>query len=260
MSYGLVAGGSRGIGFAIACALARRKYNLVLVGRNQHDLEVAKEELETTYGITVELFQQDLSQPEASEKVAEFCRQKKLPLTMLCNVAGLGGGKDFLTLSLEELQYMISLNLTAHVSLCANLIPLLEKNAPAHILNVASMAGFAPIPKKNVYASTKSALLFFSYSLHHQLKNKNISVSCLCPGPVFTKEEVIKETEKNLGWFGKVIAVNPLKVGEIAVKATLKGKLIIVPGAIAYTMAMVLRMLPRNIISAIYFKLGEKKS
>lgn len=49
-----------------------------------------------------------------------------------------------------------------------------------------SLAGFAPFPVKNIYSATKCALIFFSYSPRYQLKEKNISVSCLCPGPVLT--------------------------------------------------------------------------
>jgi len=103
---------------------------------------------------------------------------------------------------------MISINASAQMALCYGLLDLLEKNAPSHILNVASMAGFAPIPEKNIYSATKAAVIFFSYSLRYQLKKKNINVSCLCPGPVFTKPEIIEDTIEKLGWFGKLMAVN----------------------------------------------------
>ncbi len=148
MLYALIAGGSKGIGYAIATALAKRKYNLVLVARTLDDLEKAKNILETTYGVHVELIQQDLSVAGAAEKVSSIVIQKKLPVSMLCNVAGLGGIRDFLSMPLDELRYMMSLNFSFPVALCHCLIPLLEKNTPGYILNVASMAGLSPIPKK----------------------------------------------------------------------------------------------------------------
>ena len=118
------------------------------------------------------------------------------------------------------------------------------------------MAAFAPIPAKNMYSATKSSVLFFSYSLRYQLKDKNISVSVLCPGPVFTKPEIIEDTKKKLGWLGKQMAVSPKRVGEIAVGKTFKGKLVIVPGTVSKIVSMVIRFLPRRWIVAIYDKLG----
>ena len=117
---------------------------------------------------------------------------------------------------------MLRLNTEPAISLIYYLLPLLKKNQPSFILNVSSMAGFAPISVKNIYSATKSAMIFFSYSLRHQLEKENISVSCLCPGPVFTKPSIEKETINKLGWFGKYMAVAPEKIGEIAIDRTLK--------------------------------------
>lgn len=119
------------------------------------------------------------------------------------------------------------------------------------------MAGFAPIPAKNMYSATKSAVIFFSYSLRYQLQQKNISVSCLTPGPVFTKPGIVKETKDKLGWLGMRMAVRPAKVGEIAVQQTLNGKLIIVPGTAAKLMSIVLRALPRRLVVRIYNNVGK---
>ncbi|HMJ47988.1 MAG TPA: SDR family NAD(P)-dependent oxidoreductase, partial [Ferruginibacter sp.] len=151
------------------------------------------------------------------------------------------------------------LNIGSAMSLSMKLLPLLEKNAPSYILNVASMAGFAPIPTKNVYSATKSAVVFFSYSLRAQLKNKNISVSCLSPGPVFTKPSVIKDTKENLGWFGMKMEVGPKRVGEIAIRKTLNGKMMIVPGFLASVSSTVIRLLPKKWIVALYGMAGKKK-
>jgi short-subunit dehydrogenase len=118
------------------------------------------------------------------------------------------------------------------------------------------MAAFAPIPAKNMYSATKSAVLYFSYSLRYQLKEKNISVSVLCPGPVYTKPEIKAETKKQLGWFGDQMAVSPEKVGEIAVRKTLNKKLVIIPGGLNKIVAFVIRVLPRRWITGLYYKLG----
>ncbi|MGZ5135118.1 MAG: SDR family NAD(P)-dependent oxidoreductase [Flavitalea sp.] len=254
--YALVAGGSKGIGYAIAEALARRDYNLVLIARNLDTLVAAKTKLESIYPIQVHVLSFDLSREESATQIAQWCKDRNLRLKMLCNVAGLGGAEDYLSLSLDSLRYMVRLNVESCMALSLTLLPLLEKNAPSYILNVASMAGFAPIPAKNLYSATKSAVIFFSYSLRYQLKRKNISVSCLNPGPVFTKPGIVKETREKLGWIGMKMAVKPAKVGEIAVQETLNGKLIIVPGTGAKLMSIIIRALPRRFVVRIYDQVG----
>jgi uncharacterized protein len=250
--YALVAGGSKGIGYAIAEALAKRGYNLILIARHLDGLLAAKSKLESAYHIHVEILVNDLSREEAATEIAQWCTERDIRLKMLCNVAGYGGVNDYLSLPLDTLRYMVRLNVESCMALSLTLLPLLEKNAPSYILNVSSMAGLAPVPIKNMYSATKSAIVFFSYSLRYQLKKKKICVSCLCPGPVFTKPSIVQDTKNKLGFLGMKMAVAPRKVGEVAVRKTLKKKMIIVPGLSAKISARLLRILPNRLIVSIY--------
>lgn len=260
MQYALIAGGSKGIGLAIAHALAKRHYNLVLVARHRNKLEEAKQLLETKYRITVFIVQTDLSKAEAADEIAGFCTANNLPVNMLCNVAGMGGANDYLSIPLTDTRYMMHLNVESVAALTHQMLPVLKNNSPAYILNVASMAGFAPIPVKNIYSATKSAVIFFSRALRSQLKKTNISVSCLCPGPVFTKPEIKNDTMKKMGWFGKQMAVPPAKVGEIAVRYTVKKSFMIVPGLFPKIISFFVRALPSKLLVYIYERMIEKSS
>jgi short-subunit dehydrogenase len=257
--YALIAGGSKGIGYAIAEALARRNYNLVLVARHKEGLEIAKNKLETSYRIHVMILVFDVAEKESIDKIFEWCLEKDIQLKMLCNVAGPGGARDYLALPLDDLRYMIHGNIEWQMALCLKLLALLEKNRPSYIMNIGSSAGFAPIPIKNIYSAAKSAILFFSYSLRYQLKEKNISVSCVCPGPVFTKLEVMQQTIEKLGWFGKLMEVNPRRVGEIAVRRTLNKRMVIVPGTLAKIISVILRLLPKRLLVYLYYQLGKNR-
>ncbi|WP_276372100.1 SDR family NAD(P)-dependent oxidoreductase [Chryseolinea sp. H1M3-3] len=256
--FALVAGGSKGIGYAIAEALALRQYNLILVARHHTPLLEAKEKLENKYNIQVEIMSYDLSKRTSAAEISKWCIKNDIPLKMLCNVAGLGGTNDYLKVPLDTLYYMVNLNIESCMSLSLQLLPLLEKNAPSFILNVSSMAGFAPIPSKNMYSATKSAVTFFSYNLRHQLKKRNISVSCLHPGPVFTKPSIKADTKRRLGFIGMQMAVPPSRVGETAVRETLNGKMIIVPGTLAKITSGFTRIMPRGMLASIYGSLGEE--
>jgi short-subunit dehydrogenase len=258
-SWALVAGGSKGIGYGISEALAKRGYNLIIIARHADTLQVAKKKLEETFHVQVEILVFDLSFDNAATDIAKWCTDRNIRLKVLCNVAGLGGANDYLSFPLDSLRYMVRLNVESCMALSLTLMPLLEKNAPSYILNVASMAGFAPIPIKNMYSATKSAVVFFSYSLRYQLKDKHISVSCLCPGPVYTKPEIVQDTKAKLGWFGNKMALDPHTVGEVAIKKTLKGRLIIVPGTLAKISSSLIRFFPRRWVVSLYGGAGKKK-
>jgi short-subunit dehydrogenase len=258
--YALVAGGSKGIGYGIAEALARRHYNLILVARHWDSLQAAKTKLESMYGVHVDLLSYDLSREQSADEIAQWCLQRDIPLQVLCNVAGAGGARDYLSTSLDTLRYMVRLNIESAMALTMRLLPLLEKNGPSYVLNVASMAGLAPIPVKNLYSATKSAVIYFSYSLRYQLKDKNISVSCLAPGPVFTKPEIVEDTKQKLGWLGMKMEVPAHRVGEVAIRKMLKGKLLIVPGTLAKMSSWIVRAMPMRMAVDVYDRLERAKA
>ena len=258
MPYALITGGSKGIGYAVANALAKYQYNLVLVARDIDDLIIAKNKVESRYPIHVEILSYDLVNEKTADEIYKWCEEKNLKIQFLCNAAGIGGAQDYLSATLEKMRFMVQLNVESTMAITMQLLPLLKRNNPSYILNVSSMAGFAPIPFKNLYSATKSAIIFYSYSLRYQLLKEQISVSCLCPGPVFTKPEIMEDTKEKLGWFGSIMAVKPEKVGEIAVKKTLDRKMIIVPGLLASVMSFFLRVLPIRLLVYLYYKFGMK--
>jgi len=258
MSWALIAGGSKGIGLCIAEALAKRGYNLVLVARNQTELSLAKESLEKNFNTRVEVLSCDLASPESAGIIFDWCSARHLEINVLCNAAGMGGSKDFPDLPLNDLRAMVRVNFESTIALSFKFVPYLKINAPSYILNVGSLAGFAPIPIKNVYASTKSAVHFFSYSLRYMLKADGISVSCLCPGPVFTKPSIEKETISQLGWLGKRMSVKSSVVGELAVQGMLGHKMIIVPGKLASLISYLLRIFPRQFLAYIFYSFRKK--
>ena len=111
LPYALIAGGSKGIGYSIAEALAKRNYNLILIARNEDSLVAAKNKLEAAYGVHVEILVKDLAFENAATEIAAWCTERKINLKMLCNVAGLGGEHDYLSYPLDSHRYMIRLNL-----------------------------------------------------------------------------------------------------------------------------------------------------
>lgn len=254
MNCALVTGGSKGIGAAIAVSLAKRQIDLMMVARNEKDLHETKERLEQEYKICVLTLSCDLSQDGAGEKLSQWIAESNKDLNIFCHVAGMGGARDFKELSPEEMRTMIRTNFEIGVELCWRLAPILKKNAPAHILLVGSMAGFAPIPQKAIYSATKSALYFFSRSLQRILKKDRVNVSCLSPGPVFTKSSIAQETVRQMGKMGKWMSLEPAKIGEYAVRQMLKGKMLIVPGRLNRFFSVLMRCLPHGLLVNLFYR------
>jgi uncharacterized protein len=259
MTWALIAGGSKGIGLSIAKALAKRNYNLILVARDSDVLLDVQLQIENMFDIEVDILACDLSLSSSAKLIFTWCADNRRNINFLCNAAGMGGIKDFPYLSNDELSTMVRLNIESAAILSSLFIPHLKNSAPSYILNVSSMAGFSAIPIKSLYSASKSALISFSCSLKYILKPFSISVSCLCPGPVFTKPSIEEETIKQMGWIGRQIAVNSDVVGEFAVKMTLKRKLIIVPGKLARILSYVLRLLPLHFVAFIIYDNQAKK-
>src|SRR5438128_960184 len=129
MPYALVAGGSKGIGFTISEALAKRKYNLILIGRNEDSLLQAKRELASKYKVEIEIIIKDLSNSGSADEIADWCINKKLPITFLCNVAGIGGAQDYLQSPLPNMRSMVRLNIESLMALTMQLLPVLRLNS-----------------------------------------------------------------------------------------------------------------------------------
>ena len=108
------------------------------------------------------------------------------------------------------------------------------------------MAGFFCVPKKQVYAGSKSFLLSFSGSLWYELKKHNISVSAVCPGAMNTTTALTYQN-KTASHLLKWSVMNPERVAAIAIKKMLLGKKVIVPGFWNKVIRLLDKLLPENI-------------
>jgi short-subunit dehydrogenase len=259
MSYALITGATKGIGKAIATELASRKFNILLVARSEDLLLKVADDLQLKYKIIVRCLPLDLSQADAPEKVLEWVEKNSFPVSVLVNNAGYTVWSEFEKSDLNELLNMMQLNMTAMVKLTHLLLPVLRKQKQSYILNVASTSAYQAIPAMSTYAASKSFVIFFTRGLRLELKNSNISVSCLSPGTTETdfmnraKMDALKETAAKFN-------MQPEVVAKAAVEGMLKGKAEIIPGFINWFSAVMTSFLPKSIPESIAEKIymGKK--
>ncbi|MDJ0600445.1 MAG: SDR family oxidoreductase [Crocosphaera sp.] len=179
----LITGASSGIGQAFAEELAIRQTNLILIARSQDKLYRLAKQLQERTPIDVEVMVQDLTEPQAGQKVYDWVQNKGLSVDLLINNAGFGDYGLFDERDLSRQLEMIQLNVTVLVELTHLFLSQMQQRGEGSIINVSSIAGFQPLPYMSNYAATKAFVLSFTEALWAENKDKGIKCLALCPGP-----------------------------------------------------------------------------
>ena len=199
MSYILITGASAGIGSEFAKQLAAQGHDLILVARRLEKLQSLANELQQQFAVKIVCIACDLAQPQGAEQIVNEINQQQLAINGLINNAGFGDRGAFVELPLQRQLQMLQLNITSLVELCHRLVPYLRQQPQPYIINIASTAAFQAGPNMAIYYATKAFVLSFSEAIHEELRQQNIAVSTLCPGPTLSEfAEHANLTDSNL--------------------------------------------------------------
>jgi short-subunit dehydrogenase len=181
----MITGASRGLGQEIVKALVNRTENLVLVARDEKALLAFKDKLQKEYKYKgeIDIVLADFTEKSVLEKVSAY--QK--PIDLLINNAGLGFVNRFEKMSSKEIDQMIMVNNYALTMLTHHFYNQMINNKKGQIINIASVAGFGPIPLFSVYGATKSYVISFSRALDAESKKSGVRVKTFCPGGIKTQ-------------------------------------------------------------------------
>ena len=182
MNTTLITGASSGIGEAFARRFAALGRNVFLVARTENKLVTLCNELGRINSIRAQYVAMDLSKPESPARLFEEAEKRGLVIDMLINNAGFGSMGEFTELDLARELQMIDLNVKALVDLTYRFLPPMRARKQGTIINVASTAGFQPVPFMASYAATKAFVLSFSEALWEENRPHGVHVMALCPG------------------------------------------------------------------------------
>ncbi|HWL10853.1 MAG TPA: SDR family oxidoreductase [Planctomicrobium sp.] len=183
----LITGASSGIGTAFAHALATRGMKLILVARTHETLKTLADQIGKAHRVQVDVIPADLSQPDAASKIAEEVAKRNLQVDLLINNAGFMTHGPFEKIDAGQEQAEVMVNVAAVVGLTHAFLPGMLERQQGGVINVASVAGFQPIPYLAVYGATKSFVISFSVALWEECRTRNVRVLCLCPGTTSTE-------------------------------------------------------------------------
>lgn len=219
--YAVITGASSGIGKEMAKLLAEKNYNLILAARREDRLKELKQEIQNEHSVEVILCPTDLCKTEDIHRLYE--ESISYNPDIIINCAGFGKMGMFLDIPLEEDLDMIQTNVTALHILTKRFASSMKEGV---ILNVASIASFAPVPLLSTYGATKAYVQSLSRAVNYEMKrsHKNVHVMTLCPGPIAT--EFCKVAH---GGF-TVPEASAESVAKKAIRGIFKKKNMVVPG------------------------------
>lgn len=182
----LVTGAGRGIGAAVATALAHLGASVILAGRTSGPLDQTVQTI-TRAGCRAEAFPCDVASLPSVEALGRHVSDRFGRLDVLVNSAGIGSFATPLhLLPIAEWDRILNTNLRGVFYTIRAFTPLMIAQRSGHIINISSMAGKSPLRNGAAYAASKWGLNGLSYSLAEELRAQNIRVSVICPGSTDT--------------------------------------------------------------------------
>jgi NAD(P)-dependent dehydrogenase (short-subunit alcohol dehydrogenase family) len=215
----VITGGSRGLGEAMAKALAEAGAQIALVARNRERLDAVRDAIATS-GATAAVFTADVTQEKDVAALASAVHERFGPPQILINSAGINIRKNLVDFSLEEFRSVIDASLISTFLMCRAFVPGMKDTGYGRILNLSSIMSHVSIAGRSAYSSAKAALLGLTRALALELAADGITVNGISPGPIATHMNlaVINNPEANsqflanlpVGRWGKVEEVGAL--------------------------------------------------
>lgn len=239
----LITGASAGLGRHFAELFAADGHDLVLVARREDELHQLASRLQNSYGTQSTVIAADLTDPAAGDRLYDTVAGAGTSVEYLVNNAGFGITGAFMSLGLDRELDMIELNIKALTRLTGLFLPAMVGRGSGRILNVSSGAGFLPGPFMATYYASKAYVLHFSEALAYELRDSNVTVTALCPGPTATEFATAAGAQQSALFKGG--GADAAVVAERGYLAMMAGKTIAVADVKTKVNIQALRLLPR---------------
>ena len=249
----LVTGASSGIGAELARQLAARRLGVTLVARRAEALAALGAELERDHGVRVEVLPADLTDPGARAGLLDQLADRGLAVDVLVNNAGFSTWGPVADADRQRELALVRTDIEAVVDLCTLCTPGMVERGRGAVLNVASTAGFQPLPGQAAYGAAKAFVLSYTEALRGELSGRGVAVTALCPGPVDTGFAAAAgaSTEEFTEYLPRFMWRSAALVAAQGVAGLVKGKAVVVPGLPNAVGASLGRLAPRRAVVAV---------
>ena len=247
--YALITGASSGFGYEFANLFAADGYNLIIVGRNEKQLQKITDDFKAKYDVEVTPVLKDLFDRNAAQAIYDHTKTMGINVDVLVNDAGQGQWGMFAETDLERDLDIIQLNVITLLSLTKLFLKDMLARGEGKILQLASEAGKTPMPLMAVYAATKAFVISFTEALINETENTGVSVTMLLPGASDTDFFHKAQAEKTVVYKEEELA-DPVEVAKAGYKGLMKGENRITIGAGAKSHVAMSAMMPDHVSAA----------
>jgi uncharacterized protein len=252
--FAIVTGASTGIGYELAKLCAENGFDL-LVAADEPAINQAAQDFRAL-GVNVEAVEADLATAQGVEKL--YAAAKGRPVDALLANAGHGLGRAFLDQDFNEAQHVINTNITGTIHLIHKVGRDMRGRGQGRILITGSIAGYMPGPFSAVYNGTKAFINSFSFALRNELKDTDVTVTCLMPGA--TETEFFERADEMDTKIGTQEKDDPADVARDGFDAMMKGEADVVSGWKNKLQTTMANVMPSGVLAEQHRKKTEPGS
>ena len=243
----IITGGSQGIGKALAFEFAAGKCDLLLVARNEQQLETTARHISEIHDVTILTHAVDLTLVENCRALEKVLINKHYYCQNLVNNAGFGMAGEFAGHNSKTIREMIDLNVRALTDLSRRFLPDMLERGEGGILNIASMGGLLPGPYQATYYASKAYVLSLTQALSWETWGSGVRICALAPGPVRTRFHSVMGARSEL-YIRSGAGISAKRAARMGYSGFMCGKRLIIPGILSQVGALALKIIPHDLL------------
>lgn len=243
----LVTGASAGIGRAFAELLAERGHDLVLVARRRERLEEVGASI-AKRGVRAHVVVDDLADPGSSRRIGDAALARCGRVDVLVNNAGYGLATRFGETRWDEHRAFLEVLLVSATELTHRVLPSMLARRSGRIIQVASVAAFAPEPAGSLYPAAKRFMVSFTRALALELQGSGVTTTAVCPGFTYSEFHDVMGNRAEMDRLPKWLWMDAATVARTGLDAAERGRTIVVPGAVNKAIVALCAIAPFGVI------------